>query len=83
MGLAFQRTSAPKTAKNRVHLDLLAGGGSQVPLDEQRARVSAAVERLTEAGATFVREYTELGVHWAVLTDPEGNEFCVGVRSGG
>ena len=66
----------PKTAKNRVHLDLQAGGGSRVPLEEQRARVAAAVERLNALGATLVEERTELGVHWAVLTDPEGNEFC-------
>jgi hypothetical protein len=27
-------------------------------------------------GATYVTEMTEQGVHWAVLLDPEGNEFC-------
>jgi hypothetical protein len=72
----FQRVPEAKTAKNRVHLDLLAGGGSGVPLEEQRARVAAAVERLTGLGATYVTEMTEHGVHWAVLLDPEGNEFC-------
>jgi catechol 2,3-dioxygenase-like lactoylglutathione lyase family enzyme len=74
--LFFQRVPEPKTAKNRVHLDLLAGGGHRVPLEEQRQRVRAAVERLTALGATFVEERTELGTHWAVLRDPEGNEFC-------
>ena len=72
----IQRVPEPKTAKNRVHLDLLAGGGSSVPLEEQRSRVAAAIERLTALGATLVEEHTELGVHWAVMTDPEGNEFC-------
>jgi hypothetical protein len=71
-----QQVPEAKTAKNRVHLDLLAGGGSRVPLEEQRARVAAAVARLTALGATYVTEKTELGVHWAVLLDPEGNEFC-------
>ena len=74
--LFFQRVPEPKTAKNRVHLDLLAGGGPQVPLEEQQQRVRAAVERLTALGATFVEERTGLGVHWAVLRDPDGNEFC-------
>ena len=74
--LFFQRVPEPKTAKNRVHLDLLAGGGHTVPLEEQRQRVRAAVERLTGLGATFVEERTELGTHWAVLRDLEGNEFC-------
>ena len=72
----LQRVPEAKTAKNRVHLDLLAGGGHTVPLDEQQQRVRAAVDRLTALGATYVEEKTELGVHWAVMLDPEGNEFC-------
>jgi len=72
----LQRVPEPKTAKNRVHLDLLAGGGHRVPMAEQQEGVRAAVERLTALGATFVETHTELGVHWAVLLDPEGNEFC-------
>ena len=39
-------------------------------------RVTAAVERLTALRATYVGEKTEQGVHWAVLLDAEGNEFC-------
>ncbi|MCU1591529.1 MAG: hypothetical protein JWP11_2785 [Frankiales bacterium] len=74
--LFFQRVPEPKTGKNRVHLDLHAGGGPAVPLDEQRANVRAAVTRLRGLGATFIKEYEELGVVWAVMTDPEGNEFC-------
>jgi Glyoxalase-like domain len=72
----FQRVPEPKTAKNRVHLDLQVGGGPSVPAEVQLQRVRAAVERLTGLGATFVEERSQLGVHWAVLHDPEGNEFC-------
>jgi hypothetical protein len=72
----LQRVPESKAAKNRVHLDLLAGGGPHVPPAEQEQRVTAAVERLTAAGATLVERRTEQGVHWAVLRDPEGNEFC-------
>jgi hypothetical protein len=72
----FQRVLEPKTVKNRVHIDLLAGGGPSVPLEEQRRRVAVAVARLEALGATRVEEHTDLGVHWAVLRDPEGNEFC-------
>ncbi|WP_369136822.1 VOC family protein [Modestobacter versicolor] len=71
-----QRVPEAKAAKNRVHLDLLAGGGQRVPLPEQEQRVAAAVARLTALGATHVETRTELGTHWAVLRDPEGNEFC-------
>jgi hypothetical protein len=74
--LFFQRVPEAKTAKNRLHLDLQAGGGPAVPPAEQQQRVRAEVERLTALGATFVEERTSLGVHWAVMTDPEGNEFC-------
>ena len=72
----FQRVPEAKTAKNRVHLDLHAGGGPGVPLEEQRRRVRAEVERLTALGAALVEEREGLGVVWAVMTDPEGNEFC-------
>ena len=74
--LFFQQVPEPKSVKNRVHLDLHAGGGPGVPVEEQRAKVRAEVERLTALGATYVEECEEMGVVWAVLTDPEGNEFC-------
>ena len=73
----FQKVPEAKTLKNRVHIDLLAGGGPSVPLDEQRQRVATEVARLETLGATKVEERADLGVHWAVMRDPEGNEFCV------
>jgi hypothetical protein len=75
--LFFQRVPEPKTAKNRVHLDLAVGGGRGTPLEERRRRVAAAVERAVAAGATRVRAYDEPDQHWVVLHDPEGNEFCL------
>lgn len=53
--------------KNRLHLDVHAG-------PERR---EAEVERLVGLGATVLREVAEQGGTWVVLTDPEGNEFCV------
>jgi hypothetical protein len=73
----FQRVPEPKTVKNRLHLDLNAGGGRDVPQDESRARVAAAVERLQSLGATKLREMEERREYWIVMSDPEGNEFCV------
>jgi hypothetical protein len=75
--LFFQRVPEPKTAKNRVHLDLDVGGGRGTPPEEHRRRVADAVERAVAAGATKVKEYDEAGQHWVVLQDPEGNEFCL------
>jgi len=76
--LFFQRVPEPKTAKNRVHLDLsVVGGGRGTPPEESRALIAAAVERAVTAGATKVREFDEPTGYWVVLQDPEGNEFCL------
>jgi hypothetical protein len=76
--LFFQKVPEGKVAKNRMHLDLNAGGGSSVPLDERRKRVDAEVERLKTLGATDERGAIEKrGEYWVRMNDPEGNEFCV------
>jgi hypothetical protein len=75
--LFFQRVPEPKTAKNRVHLDLEVSGGRETPIEDRRRRVADAVERAVAAGATRVKAYDEAGQHWVVLQDPEGNEFCL------
>jgi hypothetical protein len=75
--LFFQRVPEPKTAKNRVHLDLAVSGGRETPIEQRRRRVADAVERAVAAGATRVKAYDEAGQHWVVLQDPEGNEFCL------
>ena len=63
----FQRVSEPKAGKNRVHLDLAV---AQDDLED-------AVERVVATGAAFI-EYGSQGDHrWAVMHDPEGNEFCM------
>jgi hypothetical protein len=75
----FRPVPEPKVVKNRVHLDLDASGGRGVPLATRRERVRAEADRLVRAGATELRELALEGAdHYAiVLSDPEGNEFCV------
>ena len=75
--LFFQRVPEPKTAKNRVHLDLAVSGGRSTPIEERRRQVAAAVERVVALGATRHKAYDEAGQHWVVMADPEGNEFCL------
>src|SRR6266852_5782231 len=58
----FTRVPEPKTAKNRLHFDLRAPGA----MDDEVARL----ERL---GAAVARRFAG----HTVMTDPEGNEFCV------
>ncbi len=61
----FTKVDEGKTAKNRMHTDFHA--------DDREAEV----ERLVGLGATRVAEKDEWGTRWTVMTDPEGNEFCV------
>ena len=61
----FAKVPEPKTAKNRMHLDLMS------PDPE------ADVAHLIELGATRVADMNEYGYEWTVMADPEGNEFCV------
>jgi Glyoxalase-like domain len=73
--LFFQKVPEDKTAKNRVHLDVHATlGTDQEQVDERR---DEEVRRLESLGATRHDEHSEMGLTWVVMTDPEGNEFCV------
>ena len=75
----FQVVPEPKAVKNRIHFDLKVGGGRGVPLADRAQRVTATVERLTEAGASVLRitDEPDAGQYAVLLQDPEGNEFCV------
>ena len=63
----FQRVPEGKTAKNRLHLDI------SVPQDE----LDDEVDAWTATGAEFMAFNSHPGHRWAVMRDPEGNEFCL------
>ncbi len=71
--LLFIKVPEPKTAKNRVHVDIA------VPDRD------AVVQRMLDLGATKVGEYDEWNTQWVTLRDPEGNEVCIASdpRTGG
>jgi hypothetical protein len=74
----FQRVPEAKTAKNRVHLDVRAAPGLRG--EERMAALEAECERLVSLGATRVRRFEPeppMGAGHLVMTDPEGNEFCL------
>jgi len=75
----FQVVPERKSIKNRLHIDVDAGGGRTVPLTTRRERVEAEASRLVTLGATRVRTHSSDGLdHYAVaMSDPEGNEFDV------
>lgn len=75
--ILFQRVPEGKIAKNRVHLDVSAGGGNEVERPARTAAVEAHVEMLLEAGASFLARFDREREYWVVMQDPEGNEFCV------
>jgi predicted enzyme related to lactoylglutathione lyase len=66
--LVFVKVPEAKVVKNRVHLDIVPSDGDQ----------PAEVERLENLGARIVDDRRELVPGgWVVMSDPEGNEFCV------
>jgi len=65
VNVSLQRARTPVSARDQMHLDLYT--------DDQ----AAEVERLTGLGAQTVRHHREPGDDYVVMTDPEGNEFCV------
>ena len=67
--ILFLRVPEPKTVKNRVHLD--------IRTDRTDEGKSAKIRELVEAGASEIRRVDEHGGWWMVMSDPEGNEFCV------
>jgi predicted enzyme related to lactoylglutathione lyase len=64
--LRFQRVPERKQVKNRLHLD--------IDVDD----VPAAMARVREIGGSIVQDVTqEFGYDFAIVADPEGNEFCL------
>ena len=73
--LLFHRVPEVKMVKNRVHLDVKAPAPTA---DDRAAQVQTFIGRVVEWGGTKVREVTDDAGYFAVMNDPEGNEFCVG-----
>jgi predicted enzyme related to lactoylglutathione lyase len=64
--ICFQRVPEPKSAKNRLHFDVI--------VDD----VDAATDRIARLGGSRLSEdVSEDGFRWRVMADPEGNEFCL------
>lgn len=74
--LYFQKVPEGKAVKNRLHLDLLVGGGGAVPVEQRRPIVEAEAARLEALGARILSVQQEVGFAIA-MADPEGNEFDV------
>jgi predicted enzyme related to lactoylglutathione lyase len=64
-GLTLQKVPESKTTKNRVHLDL------------EVENLDKGIKQLEAIGAKVIQTTPAEGWQWVVMTDPEGNEFCV------
>jgi predicted enzyme related to lactoylglutathione lyase len=65
VALSIQAVSDPTMGRNRVHMDM------QV---DDMAATAAWIEEL---GGSHLEDHEVNGFEWKVMTDPEGNEFCI------
>jgi hypothetical protein len=76
--VSFLRVPEPKTAKNRMHVDIRVAGRPPWDMGQRERLIRAKAAELAAAGGKIVREehYGDEFGH-IVMLDPEGNEFCV------
>lgn len=79
--LWFQQVPEAKSGKNRLHIDLYpTGRDDSLPMSRRIEIVDATVDRLVALGAAPARRTggaADDNFYYVVMTDPEGNEFCV------
>ena len=68
--LCLLQVPEPRTAKNRLHVDLRVSGEGTP--EEKWTRVTDEIARLSAVGAVALQEFVG---HHVVMADPEGNEF--------
>ncbi len=76
--LFFQQVPEDKTVKNRVHLDVRGAPG--LTGEARMAALEDMCTRLQSLGANRVRRQDPappMESGYIVMTDPEGNEFCL------
>jgi predicted enzyme related to lactoylglutathione lyase len=66
--VSLQHASTPVSCRDQMHLDLYSTDQAE------------DVKRLTGLGAKVVREHHDPDDDFVVMTDPEGNEFCVAAK---
>lgn len=74
----FQQVPEPKTAKNRMHLDVRTATALRGA--ERMAALEARCEELVALGGRRLARHEPeppLSIGFLVMADPEGNEFCL------
>jgi catechol 2,3-dioxygenase-like lactoylglutathione lyase family enzyme len=76
--ISFLKVPEPKSAKNRLHLDLQVAGGRHVDQTKRESLIEGMADVLVEAGGSVAfRSMQGDRLDHVVMRDPEGNEFCV------
>ena len=71
----IQKVPEPKTAKNRVHLDVIV---STDRANKDEVAMHRRADELVELGASRITTFDDpVSGFWIVMQDPEGNEFCI------
>jgi predicted enzyme related to lactoylglutathione lyase len=63
--MLLQKVPEQHEHKNRAHIDL------------DVTDLEAAVQSAVGLGGTRLAKISEYGITWAVMADPDGNEFCL------
>jgi predicted enzyme related to lactoylglutathione lyase len=66
ISIYLQKVPERKSAKNRVHLDILVKD------------LEAAQKQVEALGGKTLQAISEDGSRWVVMQDLDGNEFCIG-----
>jgi len=76
--IGWLRVPEGKSSKNRLHIDIRVAGQGPWDMVERERMIRERVPELVALGAHVVREeYDGDVLGHVVMTDPEGNEFCV------
>ena len=67
--LLLQKVPEQHEHKNRAHIDL------------DVTDIETAIQRAVGLGGTKLDEISESGITWAVMADPDSNEFCLVLQS--
>ncbi len=65
VAIGIQRVPEAKVTKNRVHVD--------IEVDD----LEAWTRWVRQHGGARVADHQAAGIHWRIMADPEGNEFCL------
>ena len=63
--IGIQRVPERKQTKNRVHVD--------VEVDD----LEGMTRWVRQHGGARIADHEAAGIHWRIMADPEGNEFCL------